>query len=145
MDEFGYVVNVDCAVVRDDSYLVIRRSEEEDHAAGLWGFPGGKLEAPPGTSGAIRRTARREVREETGVRVEDVAFVTSSVFESDGGTRVVNLVTIGSYESGTATARDPTEVAAVDWRTPAALRDGEAIPGFTLAALDAVEDHRASA
>ena len=45
--EESHVVNVDCAVRRDDAYLFIERAASEEHAAGQPAFPGGKVENPP--------------------------------------------------------------------------------------------------
>lgn len=52
MDEDGYVVNVDVAVVRDGTYLLIERGGDEDNGAGLLASPGGGLETTPGDRGA---------------------------------------------------------------------------------------------
>ena len=81
-----YVVNVEGAVLRDDEYLLIERAAAEDHAAGWLAFPGGKLEASPGTDDAIEATARRELAEEVGLAVGAVDYVSSRTFETDAGT-----------------------------------------------------------
>jgi len=130
VDEHGYVVNVDVAVARDGNYLLIERSAQEEHGAGLLAFPGGKLEADPGEREVLRATARREVREETGVEIERVRVVDSSVFALDDGRQVVNVVTTADYVDGEAHRAAPDEVAAV-------IRDGDT-PDFLVAYLDAV-------
>lgn len=112
LDEYGYVVNVDGVVVRDGEYLLIERSPREEHTAGLLAFPGGKLEAPPGVPDPIETTARRELAEEVGVEVGEVAYVHSSTFEADDGTRCLNLLTRCEYAGGEARPREE-EVAAV--------------------------------
>lgn len=147
MNEYAYVVNVDCAVYRENDadereYLLIRRSEQESHAAGVVAFPGGKLEADPGDREVVAATARREVREETGVTVTDVQYATSTVFTTDDGTRVVNVVCVGRYAGGEARPREPAEVAAVEWRVPAAIREADDVPGYLTASLDAAETTR---
>lgn len=134
----NYVVNVDCAVARDDEYLFIERAASEEHAADQLAFPGGKLESPPDGADAIAATARREVREETGVEVRDVAYVTSGTFESDTGHRVLNVVVTGAYDGGEAHPREPEEVRAVHWLGVEELRACDP-PGFLLGYLDAVE------
>ena len=139
----NYVVNVDCAVVRGSEYLFIERAASEEHAAGQLAFPGGKLEEPPDGADAIATTARREVREETGVAVEDVAYVTSGTFESDTGHRVLNVVTCGSYAGGEAHPREPEEIGAVHWLAPDGLR-GRDPPGFLLGYVEAVESVRSA-
>jgi mutator protein MutT len=63
------VIRVIAAVVSDgDRLLVCQRPPHKRHG-GLWEFPGGKCE--PGESDAA--AARRELREELGVEVIDVA------------------------------------------------------------------------
>jgi 8-oxo-dGTP diphosphatase len=53
---------VGAAVVRGDRVLACRRTQPE-HLAGLWEFPGGKVEAGESDAQALRR----ELREELGV------------------------------------------------------------------------------
>lgn len=139
MDEYAYVVNVDAAVVRDGEYCCIERSADEDHAAGELSFPGGKLEAPPGTADAIERTAAREVREEVGVEVGEVRYVCSSTFEADDGTPCCNVVTLCAYEAGEACVREPAEVAAVHWLTPDAIGEHPDAPPYFREYVERVE------
>ena len=141
MDAPTYVVNVDVAVHDDDTYLLIERAASEDHAAGQLAFPGGKLEAPPGTDGAIAATARREVREEVGLELGPVEYVCSRTFRADDGTRCLNVVTRAPRAGGTATAREPDEVAAVHWLTPAEVRSREP-PAYLLGYLEQVAASR---
>jgi 8-oxo-dGTP diphosphatase len=56
------------AVVRDPQghCLLLRRSAASKHNAGLWDFPGGKLDAGEDPAQALTR----EIREETGLDVE---------------------------------------------------------------------------
>ena len=117
MDGYGYVVNVEGAVVRDDAYLVIERGADEDHAPGSLAFPGGKVETPPGGRDPIESTARRELREEVGVDVSEVEYVLSSTFETDDGTPVINVVTLCTDGGGDVSPRASDEVSAVHWLT----------------------------
>jgi 8-oxo-dGTP diphosphatase len=134
MDEYAHVVNVDGVVARerDDTpeFLVIERSAEEDHAAGLLGLPGGKLEPEPGTDHAIEATVRREIEEEVGLAVGEVEYVCSGTFETDTGHQCLNVVTRCEYGGGEARVRDPEEVAAVHWLTLDELRAREDAPEF---------------
>lgn len=107
MDAPTYVVNVDGAVERDGEYLFIERAANEDHASGLLAFPGGKLEAPPGSDDAIAATARRELAEEVGVEVGAVEFVTSRTFEADDGALCLNVVTLCEYQGERLTFGNP--------------------------------------
>jgi 8-oxo-dGTP diphosphatase len=136
MDEYAHVVNVDGAVARarDDGsteYLLVERSAEEDHAAGLLGLPGGKFEPEPGIDHAVETTVRREIEEEIGVAVGDVEYVCSGTFETDTGHQCLNVVTRCEYEGGEAHPREPEEVAAVHWLTRDDLRARDDVPAFT--------------
>jgi 8-oxo-dGTP diphosphatase len=142
MKEYAYIVNVDGAVVRDGEYLFIERGADEDHAAGILGFPGGKVEESDGGD-AIRATARRELAEEVGVEVGTVEYVTSSTFEDDTGTPCINVVTLCEYLDGEAHPKATDEVAAVHWLTPAEARAHDAVPGFIEVYVEAVEAVRA--
>ncbi|WP_232702656.1 NUDIX domain-containing protein [Halobacterium wangiae] len=141
MDEYAYVVNVDAAVVRDDEYLVVERSAEEDHAAGTLAFPGGKVEQTEGFD-AVENTARREVREETGVEVGAVEYVSSNAFVADEGTQCLNVVTWCEYESGEPEAREPEEVADAFWLPYEAFGEREDVPEYIAAFAERVEERR---
>ncbi|MFC3959705.1 NUDIX hydrolase [Halovivax cerinus] len=144
LDAYGYVVNVDGAVVRDGEYLFIERGVEEAHAAETLAFPGGTLESPPGTDDPIADTVRRELREEVGIEVGRVSYVCSSVFEMDGGTPCLNVVTLCEYAGGEARPRDPDEVAAVHWLSIADLHARADAPPYLLEYVDRVEAARAT-
>lgn len=55
------VAAVIAVVLRDNAMILVRRANPPD--AGIWGFPGGKIEFGEG----IEQAAVRELREETGV------------------------------------------------------------------------------
>ncbi len=81
------------------------------------------------------------MREETGVEIEAVRVVDSTVFGLDDDTSVVNVVTTADYAGRDPHRAAPDEVAAVEWRTPAGIRDDDT-PGFLVGCLDAVETVR---
>jgi mutator protein MutT len=66
--EVSAVVDVIAAVIeRDGRYLVCRRPAGKRHA-GLWEFPGGKVEESEG----IEEAARRELREELDLELLEI-------------------------------------------------------------------------
>jgi len=145
-DPPAYVVNVEAAIHREGEYLLAERSAAEDHAAGALSLIGGTVEASGETDRPLERTVRREVREEVGLEVTDLGYVTSSAFVSDDGSSVVNVVFRAEYESGTARARDPDEVAAVHWLPLDEIVGAEAVPEFTREYVELAEsDRRGSA
>jgi 8-oxo-dGTP diphosphatase len=58
-------------VVHGDQTLLVRRANPPD--AGLWGFPGGKIEFGE----TVKAAATRELLEETGVQAEALDVITS--------------------------------------------------------------------
>jgi len=145
MDEYAYVVNVDGVITRDGDHLLIERAADEDHAAGLLGLPGGKLEAPPGSDEALETTVRRELAEEVGLEVGTVEYVCSGTFEADTGNQCLNVVMACEYTGGEPTAAADDEVAAVHWLSMSELRAHENVPSFTEAYIEramAVRDGR---
>ncbi|GAA0242120.1 NUDIX domain-containing protein [Haladaptatus pallidirubidus] len=144
LEEYGYVVNVDGVVVKDDEYLFIERGESEDHAAGLLSFPGGKVEQPPGSTETLEKTATRELYEEVGVDIGDVEYVCSTTFEADDGTNCLNIVVLCEYVAGDAHPRAPDEVAAVHWVSYDKIKTRTDIPEFVEHFVDCTEELRNS-
>jgi len=58
-------------VVQDDRTLLVRRANPPD--AGLWGFPGGKIEFGE----TVKAAAMRELLEETGVEAQAQDIITT--------------------------------------------------------------------
>jgi 8-oxo-dGTP diphosphatase len=82
---------------RDGSYLALRRNEEP--LEGLWNMPGGFVEAGEGGPEAIRR----EVLEETGLRIEplQVIGIFPSTYGGDpGGTPIFDVAYLCRLDGG---------------------------------------------
>lgn len=157
-DDLLYVVNVEAAVFRDSEtappsrtgggetadgeYLLAERSPEEDHAAATLSLVGGKVEGDETGEEVLERTVRRELREEVGVAVDALEYVTSNAFVADTGTPVVNTVFLARYADGEVRAREPDEVAAVHWRTPDAVLGDDEVPVFVREYVERAEARR---
>lgn len=112
------IANVEVLVVRDDGrYLMVVRSTEEEVAPGALALPGGKVEAGAPLDDALEETARREVREETGVEVEEVRYLRSYLFFTEQQEPVLDVIVLCRYRGGEAHPGDPREVAEVRWMT----------------------------
>jgi 8-oxo-dGTP diphosphatase len=76
-------VHVVCAVIRraDGAVFAVRRPSGK-RLAGMWEFPGGKVEAGEGLEAALER----EIREELGIGVTILRSLTAREFPYDFGT-----------------------------------------------------------
>lgn len=114
MNEPGRHLTVVAAVVRDEAgRILLTRRPAGRHMAGLWEFPGGKVEAGESPRAALTR----ELEEELGIRAEPRRLVHRSTHREPG--LVVDLLffEVDSVE-GNPVPLDGQEMA---WVEPAAL------------------------
>lgn len=95
-----------CLVERDDAVLMVRRKLEPYR--GLWHFPSGFVEYGED----VRETARREVREETGLEVElGPVFGAYSAFDDPRQETIIILYRSGVIGGELQAGDDAAEVA----------------------------------
>lgn len=124
---------VGAIIVRDESVLVAQRGPGKA-LAGLWEFPGGKVEAGESPTDALTR----EIVEELGCRIKVGEHVTTTTHKYEFGT--IELATYyAALTSGTPVASEHAELRwvplddlqSLEW-APADLPTVEAIvPGST--------------
>ncbi len=101
-------VGVGVVVTRGNEVLLVRRRH---HGAGSWSTPGGYVD--PGES--FEGCAAREVLEETGVVVDDVAFLAVTNDIHADGKHNVTIWLSARVASGEATVAAPEELEEVGW------------------------------
>ena len=93
-------------VIKDDKFLITRRSANKKRFPGIWTVSGGKMETsdylqlPKDTEhywyNVLERTLRREVKEEVGIDIENIEYLTSlATVHADGSPEDVNERTAG--------------------------------------------------
>ena len=103
-------VVVTAIVVKDGKYLITRRSPLKKRFGGMWTVPGGKLETsdyvnlPKDTKdywyNVLEQVLRREVKEETGLAIKNIEYVTSlATIHADGAPSLV-ISCMADWESG---------------------------------------------
>lgn len=91
-----FIVNVEGAIYKNAKWLLIRRSEKEEHAGGGLSLVGGKVEKDEIKTNILEETLKREVAEEVGIEVSNLRYVNSSLFETDTGLTVIDIVFFAS-------------------------------------------------
>jgi 8-oxo-dGTP diphosphatase len=103
MDDKSHYVVVTGIIVKDDKFLIAKRSPTEKAFPNLWTVPGGKLETrdylnrPKDTKAhwynVFEHLLRREVKEEVGLEIKDIKYLTSLSFVRGDGipTIIVSL------------------------------------------------------
>ncbi|WGG44621.1 MULTISPECIES: NUDIX domain-containing protein [Rossellomorea] len=112
-----FVVNVEGAIHRDGKWLLILRSEKEEHAGGTLSLVGGKCEVEGVSSDILERTLIREIFEEVGCEVTGLKYVNSSSFDTDSGIHVIDIVFLCHHKTGEPFAKSTEEVDDVIWMT----------------------------
>lgn len=114
--QYLHEVAVTAIIARDGKYLITRRSLTKKRFPGMWTVPGGKLEVadylelPKDTEhywyNVLERTLTREVREEVGIAIENIAYVTSlATVHADGNPSLVISCT-ADYAGGEIKLRE---------------------------------------
>lgn len=119
------------AVVRDPQgrCLLLRRSAASRHNAGLWEFPGGKLEAGESPDEGLVR----EVFEETGLQV--IVSRVAGAAESELPDRKVAYLLFEALAPSSAVSLS-SEHDAYEWVAPGRLHDKDLCPQFRSLARD---------
>ncbi|BFH16266.1 hypothetical protein J6TS7_64370 [Paenibacillus dendritiformis] len=88
-----FIVNVEAAIYREGKWLIIERSQQEEHAGGTLAFVGGKAEREGTVPGILEKTIAREVMEEVGLALTGTPrYVNRSSFVTERGEAVVDIV-----------------------------------------------------
>lgn len=143
MDNLSYIVNVEAAIYKNDKWLIIKRSEKEEHAPGLLAMVGGKVETIIAENDVLEETLIREVIEEVGIQTsKTVHYVESKSFISDKGQVVIDIVFLCKYQSGEPKCISTDEVSGVYWMTGKELLTNKSAPIWLKESIEKAEKIR---
>lgn len=125
-----FIVNVEGAIYKNAKWLLIRRSEKEEHSGGGLSLVGGKVEKDEIKTNILEETLKREVAEEVGIEVLNLRYVNSSLFETDTGLTVIDIVFLCEHQSGEPYAKCRDEVSDVFWMSTQEILDEADIPVY---------------
>jgi NADH pyrophosphatase NudC (nudix superfamily) len=129
MNSLSYIVNVEAAIYKRDNWLIIKRSEKEEHAPGVLSMVGGKVETKNAVNNVLEKALIREILEEVGIQVSKTFhYIESKSFISDKGQVVIDIVFLCKYEAGEAKCMATDEVSKVYWMSSKEILENKSAP-----------------
>jgi len=138
-NKYLHEVAITAIIVKDDKYLITRRSPDKKRFPGMWVVPGGKMETndylqlPKDTEfywyNVLERTLSREVKEEVGLDIEHVEYLTSLATVHDDGSPSLVISCIANYASGEVQLQEG-ETDAFEWVSLEEAKNYELIDGI---------------
>lgn len=109
-------VVITAIIINNGKFLITRRSPNKRRFPGVWTVPGGKLEIsdyldlPKDTEfywyNVLERVLKREVKEEVGIKIKNIEYVTSlATIHTDGSPSLV-VSCMADYASGEITLQE---------------------------------------
>jgi 8-oxo-dGTP pyrophosphatase MutT (NUDIX family) len=108
--QFLHEVAITAIILKNDKYLLIRRSPNKKRFPGFWTVPGGKLETDDYTKlpkdtkyywyNVLEKVLRREVKEEVGLEIDNIEYLTSLATIHKDGIPSVVISCVADYKSG---------------------------------------------
>jgi 8-oxo-dGTP pyrophosphatase MutT (NUDIX family) len=109
-NKYLHEIAITAIIYCDDKYLITRRSPNKKRFPSMWTVPGGKLESNDYLQleketefywyNVLERTLQREVKEEVGVDIKDVEYLTSMATVHKDGSPSLVISCMASYDSG---------------------------------------------
>ncbi len=99
-NKYLHEVVITAIVVHDNKFLIIKRSANKKRFPNMWTVPGGRLEVDDYSHmkkqtefywyNVLEQALRREVREEVGLEIDNIHYVTSlATIHADGSPSIV--------------------------------------------------------
>lgn len=124
INTYAHEIAITALVRKDNKYLVLRRLKTLKRWPGMWTVPGGRLETtdyvdlPKDTDtswyNVLERTLKREVKEEAGIEITNVEYLTSIASIVEGKIPMLILSCVADYASGDITL-EPDEADEFRW------------------------------
>lgn len=143
MDNLSYIVNVEAAIYKNDKWLIIKRSEKEEHAPGLLAMVGGKVETKASENTVLEETLMREIMEEVDIQIsKTLHYVESKSFISDKGEAVIDIVFLCKYKSGEPKCMSTDEVSEIYWMSSEEILGNKSAPVWLKESIEKAESIR---
>lgn len=138
-NKFLHEVAITAIIVKDGKYLITRRSMNKRRFPGMWTVPGGRLEVDDYTNlpkdtkdywyNVLEQVLRREVKEEVGLEITNIEYVTSlATVHGDGNPSLV-ISCLADYVSGDVKLQE-SETDAAEWVTLETAKNFDLLDGI---------------
>lgn len=138
-NQYLHEVAITAIIIKDGKYLITRRSPNKKRFPGMWTVPGGKMETndylqlPKDTEhywyNVLERTLYREVKEEVGIDIDNIEYITSlATVHADGSPSLV-ISCIADYIKGDIKLQE-SELDKYAWVNLKEARDYKLIDGI---------------
>ncbi len=127
IQEKAHHIAVTGIIFKNGKYLICKRSEKEKAFPNKWCVPGGKLERHDLTSepkdtkdywfDVLEKTLRREVLEETNLKIKNIGYVSNLAFIHLNGFATIIISLYAEYDSGDVVLPED-ELVDYAWVTP---------------------------
>ena len=108
--EYLHEVVITAIVVKDGKYLITRRAPNKKRFPGMWTVPGGRLQVSDYVNlrrdtehywyNVLEKTLKREVKEEVGIEIDNIEYVTSLARVHENGAPSLVISCLADYVSG---------------------------------------------
>lgn len=125
-NQYLHEVAITCIVVKDGKYLITRRSPTKKRFPGKWTVPGGKLEIKDYMHlkkdtefywyNVLEQVLKREVKEEVGLDIKNIEYVTSLATVHDDGAPSLVISCVADWDGGEVRVQ-PDETDQYAWIT----------------------------
>ena len=109
-NQYLHEVAITAIIIKDGKYLITRRSPNKKRFPKMWTVPGGKMETndylklPKDTEfywyNVLERTLRREIREEVGIDINNIEYITSLATVHNDSNPSLVISCMADYVSG---------------------------------------------
>lgn len=150
-DSCLHEIAVTAIIKKDGRYLITKRSMTKRRFPGIWTVPGGRLELgdyvnlPKDTDNAwyhvLEKVVRREVKEEVGLEVKNVRYLTDLATVYPGGNPSLVISCAAEYASGEVVL-EPGEADEFRWVTLEEAKSYQLIDGIYNELLLAEEENK---
>lgn len=114
-NKYLHEIAITAIIVKDGKYLITRRSQNKKRFPGMWTVPGGKLETDDYINlqkdttdywyNVLEKVLRREVKEEVGLDITNIVYVTSLATVHNDGNPSLVISCLADYQSGEVTLK----------------------------------------